>query len=125
MVGQSEYSLIPWRTSGSWSTSTVSYLAPSRSRMAIARLEKPHCGNSAVPFMKSTTSLLFTISAMRELTSLTGHLRWHCRFELQCVKLSPNSPPKRGIDRLVLPDAAEAGEAAADDACGIMIAVAG
>src|SRR4051794_34232067 len=117
---------MPWRISGSWRTSTVSYLAPSRSRMAIARLEKPHCGNSAVPFMNSTTSFLLTRSAMRSVESLTGRLRFrHCGFELQCVKLSPYSSPKRGIDRLMLLDAAQPVEAAAFDARCIMVAVAG
>src|SRR5438067_8376957 len=117
---------MPARTSGSWSTSTVSYLAPSRSRMATARLEKPHCGNRAVPFMNSTMSLLFTSSSIRVVASLTGRLRFrHCGFELQCVKLSPYSPPKRGIDRLMLFDAAQPGETAAHDASGIMVAVAG
>src|SRR5690348_6935367 len=121
---------MPCRISGSWSTSTVSYLVPRRSRIATARLEKPHCGNSAVPFMKRTTSLRFTISPMRELGSplgsVTVRLRFgHRRFELQCVKLSPYSPPERRIDRLVLLDAAHPGEAAADDARGIMVAVAG
>src|SRR6185437_4513133 len=93
--------------------------------MAIARLEKPHCGNSDVPFMNRTMSLFFTISSIREVASLTGHLRWHRRFELQCVKLSPYASPKRRIDRLVLPDPAHSFKAAADHARGIMIAVAG
>src|SRR5438067_2941267 len=117
---------MPARTSGSWSTSTVSYFAPSRSRIAIARLEKPHCGNRAVPFMNRTMSFDFTMSAMRACGSLTGCLRIrHCGFELQCVKLSPYSPPERGIDRLMLFDAAQPGETAAHDASGIMVAVAG
>src|SRR4051812_19497921 len=101
---------MPWRISGSCRTSTVSYLVPSRSRIAIERLEKPHCGNKAVPFMNSTISLELTMSAIRDCASLTGHLRRHCGFELQCVKLSPNSSPKRGIDRLMLPDPAHPGE---------------
>src|SRR5690348_4135201 len=76
--------------------------------------------------MNSTMSLPFTMSAMRELASLTGILRLgHCRLELQCVKLSPNSPPKCGIDRLVLLDAAHPGEAAADHLRRIMVTVAG
>ena len=37
--------------------------------MAIAWLEKPHCGNSGVPFMNRTTSLDLTMSPMRALTS--------------------------------------------------------
>src|SRR5207248_4444055 len=76
--------------------------------------------------MNSTISLLFTSSSIRVLASLTGRLRVrHCGFELQCVKLSPYSPPKRGIDCLVLPDPAHPGEAAAHNARGIMVAVAG
>src|SRR4051794_6424003 len=79
--------------------------------------------------MKRTTSLLFTMSPMREPASLWGsftvRLRFgHRRFELQCVKLSPYSPPERRIDSLVLPDSAHPREAAADDARGIMVAVA-
>ena len=34
----------------------------------------------------------------------------HRGFELQCVKLTPNSPPKRAVHALMLLDAAEAGE---------------
>src|SRR6185295_8400258 len=117
---------MPARISGSWSTSTVSYFAPRRSRMAIARLEKPHCGNSAVPFMNRTMSFCFTMSSMRLVASVTDSLRVrHCGFELQCVKLTPNTPAERGIDGLMLPDAAQPGEAVADDARGIMVAVPG
>src|SRR5215213_11431040 len=117
---------MPLRISGSCRTSTVSYVAPRRSRIAMARLEKPHCGKSAVPFMKSTTSFLPTISAMRVWASLTGCLRSrHCGFELQCVKLTPYTPPKRGIDGLVLLDAAQPFEAAAHHAGRIMVPVAG
>src|SRR5437868_13545108 len=115
---------MPCRISGSWSTSTVAYWAPSRSRMAIARLEKPHCGNSAVPFMNRTMSFCLTMSSMRLVALVTDSLRVrHCGFELQCVKLTPNAPPERGIDGLMLLDAAEPGEALADDARGVMVAI--
>src|SRR3954447_6953517 len=117
---------MPARISGSCSTSTVSYFAPSRSRIATARLEKPHCGNSAVPFMNRTMSFCLTMSSMRLVALVTDSLRVrHCGFELQCVKLTPNAPPERGIDGLMLLDAAEPGEALADHARGIMVAVAG
>ena len=80
--------------------------------MAIARLEKPHCGNSAVPFMKRTMSLLLTMLVDSGLASLTVRLRLrHRGFELQCVKLTPYSSPERRIDRLVLPDPAHPREA--------------
>src|SRR4051812_47194657 len=92
----------------------------------MARLEKPHCGKKAVPFMKRRISLPFTMSPMRVWASLTGRLRIrHCGFELQCVKLTPYSPPQCGIDRLVLLDPAQPGEAAAYHAGGIMVTVAG
>src|SRR2546423_4842395 len=92
----------------------------------MARLENPHCGNSAVPFMNRTISFDLTISTMRVWASLTGCLRIrHCGLELQCVKLSPYSPPERGIDRLVLLDPAHSGKAPAHHARRIMVAVAG
>src|SRR5215470_8914302 len=116
---------MPARISGSWSTSTVSKSAPSRSRMATARLEKPHWGKSAVPFMKSTTSLALTRSAMRFRASLTNRLLRHRGFELQCVKLTPDPAPKRGIDRLMLLDPGHAGETLAHDPRSIVVAVAG
>ena len=37
----------------------------------LARLEKPHIGNCAVPFMKSTTGWLSTSALMRSVTALT------------------------------------------------------
>src|SRR3954454_5040307 len=43
--------------------------------MAIARLEKPHCGNNAVPFMNRTISSPLTISAMHSAESLTYDLQ--------------------------------------------------
>src|SRR5438309_3039265 len=94
--------------------------------MATARLEKPHWGNNAVPFMNRTISFFPTISAMRDWESLTVGLRLrHCGFELQCVKLSPYTPRKRGINGLMLLDAAHSLEAAASDTRGIMVTVAG
>src|SRR5690348_14519249 len=116
---------MPWRISGSWRTSTVSYWAPRRSRIATARLEKPHCGKSAVPFMNNTMSFFLTMSSILLRASVTGHLRRHRGFELQCVKLFPYSPPERRIDRLVLADPAHSFKASADDARRIMVAVAG
>src|SRR6478672_2036413 len=121
---------MPWRISASCSTSTVSYGAPRRSRMAIARLEKPHCGKSGVPFMNRTTSFLLTISAIRVLASvwvsLIVSLRLRrCGFKLQRMKFTPDPPPERRIDRLVLANAAHSLEASGDDPRGIMVAVPG
>src|SRR6185436_18750291 len=61
MVGQLEYSLIPWRTSWSLSTSTVAtFSTPHASRICTAAALKPHIGASGVPFMYSTTGLPVT-----------------------------------------------------------------
>jgi len=49
----------------------------------------------------------------------------HRGFELQCVKLSPYSPPERRIDSLVLLDAVQSFKGAADHSHRIMISVAG
>src|SRR5690606_19597478 len=65
-VGQFEKSLMPWRTSGSSSTLTVAMLStPQAFRIWMARPEKPHCGNCAVPFMNSTTGVLVTVSLIQ------------------------------------------------------------
>jgi hypothetical protein len=68
MVGQLLYSLMPWRIS--WSSSTLTVLSalvstPTALRIWIARPEKPHMGKLALPFMKSTMSLVLTRSSMR------------------------------------------------------------
>src|SRR5690606_31522277 len=66
IVGQLENSLMPWRTSSSSSTLTVtSLVTPDALSTWMARPEKPHCGNWAVPFMNSTTGLEVTVSRMK------------------------------------------------------------
>src|SRR6478752_10643225 len=77
MVGQLLYSLMPWRTSASSSTLTVLSVrvsTPTALRIWIARPEKPHIGKLALPFMKSTRSLLLTRSSMRCWVSDMGGL---------------------------------------------------
>src|SRR5512139_1148270 len=126
MVGQSLYSLMPLRISGSCSTSTVSNLTPRWSRMATARLEKPHCGKSALPFMNRTTSSALTISSIRWLASLISSLLFrHRRRQLQRVERAAHPPAERLIDRLVLLDPRQAPEALRNDARRIMVPVAG
>src|SRR5579883_1142833 len=57
MVGQFENSLMPWRTEGSLSTSMPLNLTPRWLRICTTVAEKPHCGNTGVPFMNRTTGL--------------------------------------------------------------------
>jgi len=54
-VGQSEYSFMPPRTSGSERTLTVAYLGIKVFRMFTTDAENPHCGKLRVPFMNRTT----------------------------------------------------------------------
>src|SRR3954470_2955387 len=94
--------------------------------MAIARLEKPHWGKSAVPFMNRTTSFELTISSRRALVSVIGKfLIGGGGGQLERVELSPHPPAERFVDALVLADPRQAAEALGDDAGGIMVAVAG
>ena len=64
--------------------------------------------------MNRTTSFFFDdLGDAGFWASLTDSLRVrHCGFELQCVKLTPDAPPKRRIDGLMLLDAAHSREAA-------------
>src|SRR3954469_25407999 len=117
---------MPVRISWSCRTSTVSNLAPRWSRMATARLEKPHCGKRAVPFMNRTTSLLWTISSIRVLVSDMGSSSIGGRGgELERVEGAAHAAAQRLVDALVLADARQAPEAFGDDPRGIMVAVAG
>ncbi len=70
MVGQLEYSLIPWRIAGSARTFTSLNSAPHSLRICTARWEKPHWGKLFVPFMKRTTRLLSTVWRMVSWMSL-------------------------------------------------------
>src|SRR5687767_15908255 len=98
--------------------------------MATARLEKPHCGNSGVPFMNSTTSWLLTMSAMRACGSDMARVPFASLVgnrggQLQGVQRAAHAAFQRGIDRLVLGHARLALEAVPDDVRGVVIAVAG
>src|ERR1044072_4299206 len=118
---------MPARISGSWRTSTVSNATPRWSRIATARLEKPHWGNKAVPFMNRTMSLFFTSRSILSRASLIilFFLFGCCRTELQCMQLRTHAPAQRLIDALVLADQGQAAEALGDDPRLIMVAVAG
>src|SRR5881227_3983854 len=71
MVGQVENSLMPWRTDGSDSTSTPLNLTPIWLRICTTAAEKPHCGNTGVPFMKSTTGVPVISWRMRSCTVMS------------------------------------------------------
>src|SRR5512139_1736883 len=92
--------------------------------MATARLEKPHWGNSAVPFMNSTTSLLFTSASMRSFASLIGFSCRRCGFKLQRMKFAAHPATQGLVDKLVLPDAIQARELLRNHPGGVMIAIA-
>ncbi|KAF5127168.1 hypothetical protein E5D57_008096 [Metarhizium anisopliae] len=69
MVGQSEYSLMPSRSSASSRTlkaANLSGLTPCMPRILMTVAEKPHWGVSGVPFMKSTTGADATALSMAE-----------------------------------------------------------
>src|ERR1700712_4108666 len=61
---------MPWRMPSSSRTLTVTgWATPQALSTGMARPEKPHIGNWAVPFMKSTTLLFLTRLSMRCWTS--------------------------------------------------------
>jgi len=60
IVGQFEYDLMPSRRSGSASTLKPLKLVPSALRICTTVFEKPHCGWSGTPFMKTTTLFALT-----------------------------------------------------------------
>src|SRR3982751_3854975 len=96
--------LMPWNFTPSWlSTSTTA-------------AEKPHWGNTGVPFMNSSTSFLPISSRMRSNTSLmsetpkdmtsnigpSGLLRHG--GQLERMQDAAHSPAQRTVDHLVLLD---------------------
>src|SRR4051812_30276007 len=93
----------------------------------MARLEKPHCGKSGVPFMNRTTSLFFTTSSMRPRTSvmILFLLLGDAGGELERVKLGAHAPAQCLVDALMLADERLPAEAFRDHPRLIMIAVAG
>ena len=61
-----------------WSSSTFTALnlTPIWDRICTVTAEKPHCGKAGVPFIYSSTSLLFTSSAMRVPGRRTSGKTW-------------------------------------------------
>src|SRR5687768_4090069 len=117
---------MPLRISESWRTSTVSNFAPRWSRIATARLEKPHCGNNAVPFMNRTTSAELAISPMRALVSVIGLSSFRrCGGELEGVENTAHAPAERLVNHSVLLRPRLASKRLGDHSRRIMVAVAG
>src|SRR5690606_10868308 len=97
--------------------------------------EKPHCGNTGVPFMKSTTSLLPTSWSMRwrRVSSsilaillsgrYAGSLRRR-RLQSEGVELSPHPPLQCLVNHLVLLHAVLSGEGSRHDMARVVVAVA-
>src|SRR6185503_18327992 len=101
---------------------------PSSLRHSTTAAEKPHCGNTGVPFMNSSTSFLPISSRMRSNTSLmsiswssaqeaaelipnigrSGLLRHGGQFE--GMQHAAHAAAQRAIDHLVLLDLGLAGE---------------
>src|SRR3954471_17846920 len=75
MVGHCENSLMPSRSSGDWSTLTVSYSETNPSRICTTWAENPHCGARRSPFMKRTMRFRATRS---EICARRDSFIWAC-----------------------------------------------
>src|SRR5207302_8577442 len=62
---------MPWRTDGSARTSMPLNLTPRWLRICTTAAEKPHCGKTGVPFIKSTTGASPIWWRMRSCTVLS------------------------------------------------------
>src|SRR5215217_6841677 len=96
---------MPSRTSMSSRTFTPLKGTPRWDRIWTTRAEKPHCGNTGVPFMKSTTGLDFTSASMRSKAGLViglGPSRRGGGLEGEGVQLAAHAPLQSGVDDLVL-----------------------
>src|SRR6185437_12090990 len=139
MVGQLENSFMPWRTEESVSTSTPLNLTPRWLRICTTAAEKPHCGKTGVPFMKSTTGLLVTSCLIRSNTMLfviclgsfaANRAPWRAsvlgraRLQGEGVQLVAHAAAQGLVDHLMLLDARLALEGGGDDMRRVMVAVA-
>src|SRR5258708_28435782 len=144
MVGHWLNSLMPWRRSGSTRMLTPWNFTPSSLSTSTTAAEKPHCGNTGVPFMNSSTSFLPISSRMRSNTwgSLisfswgyakggaglalnigpSGRLRHGGQFE--GMENAPHAPAQGAIDHLVLLHLGFAGKGRGNNRGGIMVTVA-
>src|SRR6188508_1257569 len=137
MVGHWLNSLTPCRRSGSTRMLTPWNLTPSWLSTSTTAAEKPHCGNTGVPFMNRSTSFLPISSRMRSNTSLIGKLPRDLPVnigrsgllrhgsELQRMQHAAHPAAQRAIHHLVLLDLRLAGEGGRDNRGSIVVAVAG
>src|SRR5580700_6774375 len=114
---------MPWRTDASARTSTPLNLTPRWLRICTTAAENPHCGNTGVPFIKSTTGVSVICWRMRSCTVLSISLvlvcggrgggcgASHCgcrlvlgraRLQGECVELVAHPAAQRLVDHLML-----------------------
>ena len=102
-------------------------------RICTTAAEKPHCGKTGVPFMKSTTGLSVMSCLMRSMTVAVGswlgplrivNPRGALRLQGEGMQLVAHAALQRLIDHLVLLHPALALEGGGDDVRGVMVAVA-
>src|SRR6266850_877548 len=143
MVGHWLNSLMPWRRSGSVRMLMPWNFTPSSLSTSTTAAEKPHCGNTGVPFMNSSTSCLPISSRMRSKTwgSLISISSMRHRGRGSGLNIGPSGPLRHGgqfkgmqhtahavaqraIDHLVLLNLGFAGEGCGNDRGGIVVAVA-
>merc|ERR1712185_359300 len=132
MVGQLLNSLMPSRTPGSSSTLTPLNLTPIWLNTWTTAAEKPHGGNTGVPFMNRTTSLVSISPWIRSLVAVSNIVsspRWspslrRRRLQGQGVQLGAHAALQRGINHLMLLNARFAAKRLAHDVARVVIAVA-
>src|SRR5712691_3300588 len=136
---------MPWRTEPSARTSMPLNLTPRWLRICTTAAEKPHCGKTGVPFIKSTTGASPICWRMRSCTVLSisrssfagaaAQLLVDARFGcvsilggagLQCqrVQFVAHAALQCLVHQLVLLHPALAAEGAGDDMSGVVVAVA-
>src|SRR5579862_3194238 len=130
MVGQFENSLMPWRISGSDSTSIPLNLTPMWLSTWTTRAEKPHCGKTGVPFMNSTTGLAAISLRMRSKTGFSSDMVTGFLFsdrlggEGQRMQLAAHPRTQRRVDELMLLHTAASLELGGAHMGGVVVAVA-
>src|SRR5271170_3679641 len=130
MVGHWLNCLMPSRSSWSTRMLTLWNFTPSSLSTSMTAAEKPHCGNTGVPFMNSSTSFLAISSRMRSNTwgSLILSISWERRTgrgsepnigpsaslrhggQFEGMEHAPHAAAEGAIDHLVLLHLGFAGE---------------
>src|SRR5437763_2217171 len=131
---------MPFRSSSFSSTLRPLYGTPRWSRICTTWAENPHIGNCGLPFMNSTTSLLFTSLSMNWLMAMAFSFRAQVvRTVVLTLKLRFRQPSLHGkdvqrtphlalqgvVNKLVLLNPRFAAKAFRQHGRGIMVAVAG